>query len=1331
MGGKMLVAFLLAVLPLGHALGLELKVNETAPPAPILIDEDTWYYSENGNVDSSWGSVASIEMNGPGAMSLTIGDAQNGAASAGMDLHINGTLATQTNGAELHVVSSRGANGTGTGTRVDIGALHLEIDSNIFVGDSTKIAGPDTWRNRLAVGTLINNGIRSSITIGNDSLFEVTGAGGTTVSGLDGPVTEYFDFVLNRGTLSVRDGLTLDTARILGTGTVKDKVVLNSNSLWNPGQTTAMIRAAGGETQIYESDVAVGADGGLISVRGDAAGVAKMTVMGTLKVDGTFSDSLVEVSGADVTRMGILAAHDIELSHSARIEVGDYGRLIIGADNSTGSTYLDDGGIDVASLGEIVFNHKVELGSAANMNILGKARFAYEFSADGNTESSFGIGANVAYDQKVQLADSAAIIISNSGQVAFNDGIDMQNASRLELKNGGTADFSRATDGANLINGRLVATGSGNIVAGGLPGLTAGAVNAIQIDGQLYAMNNAADPIASGATGKATAAVPGSVLLTGGGELLAGEFVVGSGVNGGAAPAPIYSAAYDGGAPAIPAGLVRAGSFTVAEGANALGDAGVRLDVAGQGSILGSYSAVGNTDSFGGGLVVKGSLSASGVASVNLGTNLAAGGLVLDGGVLDGGAGSLSLVNTYGATPGRISVKNGARALGQIDASGFAMTAEGNLELAGANTGLQVATYTQTGGKVANGAQFSGDGIWVKDTTAPAAVSGANSVFAASAVFDGGAVFSNGAALAGGGNVITSNQSGASVRVDAASRVDLAGGNLQLIGFASLDLGGALCLGYDASADKATRLDLASGVVLNLGANARIEAGADFIAGYYNRGSFAAAPGADPSTLDWVVSGNIADWSGFANGSCVVSTVFGDFTFKSLANTDATGGGGLWLDSFKRSNLIDLAAIRNRLIRQWGTDLMSNEFAANVIAVARNMTESAANGGAPGMAGAHPSSPDSFAGNLSYRILAAMAANSPTFDCAGPGGGARGRIDASLLAAFNGHIAAGPASVARETADEMFRQINGKLSRDRELYRRVSQATGSDGALAAAVMNGRHLNRFWVGGLGLWQNADSRDGVAGYRYDGGGMLIGYDRAFGRFVAGGSFGLVSGAYADKSAAGHASTIDNYSFDLYATYNHPSFWHATVALGYTLSDNDIREYRGGNWDKADYHAGTWLAGARVGYDYPLIERLTVSPSLGLVYLHTATDAHTWKYGPVGLLRYGDMSSHTVQLPLDLALAYRMDLRSGAVLALKANAGYAYSFNGDAPSGWITINDMAGVLPVRAVGRRSGHHAYALGTGAVYEAGRMDIGVRYDFYGKADYGAHKLTGTVGLSF
>ncbi len=103
----------------------------------------------------------------------------------------------------------------------------------------------------------------------------------------------------------------------------------------------------------------------------------------------------------------------------------------------------------------------------------------------------------------------------------------------------------------------------------------------------------------------------------------------------------------------------------------------------------------------------------------------------------------------------------------------------------------------------------------------------------------------------------------------------------------------------------------------------------------------------------------------------------------------------------------------------------------------------------------------------------------------------------------------------------------------------------------------------------------------------------------------------------------------------------------------------------------------------------------------------------------------------MPIDLTVAYDIPVACGN-LRLSGNVGYAYRFSKDGGNlNEFGYNGIAGVAVEGIKGRETSRHTRNVGVGATYSQGRFDVGVKYDYYAKTDYKAHRVLGTVGISF
>ncbi len=181
------------------------------------------------------------------------------------------------------------------------------------------------------------------------------------------------------------------------------------------------------------------------------------------------------------------------------------------------------------------------------------------------------------------------------------------------------------------------------------------------------------------------------------------------------------------------------------------------------------------------------------------------------------------------------------------------------------------------------------------------------------------------------------------------------------------------------------------------------------------------------------------------------------------------------------------------------------------------------------------------------------------------------------------------------------------------------------------------------------------------------------------------------------------------------------------GYTYSDYNLNdEYAPALWDSADFHANTWSIGTTLGFDFRPVQNLTITPSVGLYYYTSSTSTYN-----TNVLRGVQVDQDSTELPIDVAVNYDIPTAGGNV-RLTANAGYAYSFNNDGGDlGSFGYNGIAGVGVTGIQGREASKHTFNIGAGVSYSTGRFDFGVKYDYYMKSDYDAHRVLGTVGISF
>ncbi|MCD8350604.1 MAG: autotransporter outer membrane beta-barrel domain-containing protein [Planctomycetaceae bacterium] len=388
-----------------------------------------------------------------------------------------------------------------------------------------------------------------------------------------------------------------------------------------------------------------------------------------------------------------------------------------------------------------------------------------------------------------------------------------------------------------------------------------------------------------------------------------------------------------------------------------------------------------------------------------------------------------------------------------------------------------------------------------------------------------------------------------------------------------------------------------------------------------------------------------------------------------------------------------------------------------------------------------PLTPDaaSAAGHFNNAFLNAFATGDGNpFSVAMPGAGDdaqvhESRVTDGLLDAYVGNNQGGYTMASVATTGDNRR---GVMTRMEQINRQwaAARSVAGDGALAAAAMNADMVNRVWVGALGQWEDTSARDGLDGYKFDSYGLMVGVDAAFaGCFVGGVSFGYTTGDYRNKAMASNDSTIDSYSVNGYLGYNHASGLYATLLAGYVHSDNSIRERDAAGSYREDFDAGSWHTGLTVGYELRPISTVHISPSIGVSYIATRSDAHSRNLEGIGdILRYGRMRYDSVILPLDVTFGLDVPAGNDQLLHLTANGGYSYNCDADGADGSVFLNGLSGSnVSYAAVTRQNGHHTWNLGLGAKFTSALWEVGGKYDYYRRSSTETHRVSAYVARRF
>lgn len=180
----------------------------------------------------------------------------------------------------------------------------------------------------------------------------------------------------------------------------------------------------------------------------------------------------------------------------------------------------------------------------------------------------------------------------------------------------------------------------------------------------------------------------------------------------------------------------------------------------------------------------------------------------------------------------------------------------------------------------------------------------------------------------------------------------------------------------------------------------------------------------------------------------------------------------------------------------------------------------------------------------------------------------------------------------------------------------------------------------WIDVNGSFSKAnDYSVGIAkyGYKSDLTGVTIGGDYALGNGVAAGlAVSLGKGSVRGQgNGSGVKNDIDYYGINLYGVANTP-FVNLIGTIGYLQSKNEIKQM--GFKGKPD--AKTFSIGVRAEKPLAWNDRITVTPHIGVKYVHTKLDSFS-----AGGLTYKVDKANLVQVPFGVAFNANLEAPCGA--------------------------------------------------------------------------------------
>ncbi|MDR1044399.1 MAG: autotransporter outer membrane beta-barrel domain-containing protein [Candidatus Adiutrix sp.] len=290
----------------------------------------------------------------------------------------------------------------------------------------------------------------------------------------------------------------------------------------------------------------------------------------------------------------------------------------------------------------------------------------------------------------------------------------------------------------------------------------------------------------------------------------------------------------------------------------------------------------------------------------------------------------------------------------------------------------------------------------------------------------------------------------------------------------------------------------------------------------------------------------------------------------------------------------------------------------------------------------------------------------------------------------------------------------------------------------AAGYEGRGPNRVWLRGFGALIRQENKDEYLGYKYDSGGLILGYDREL-EDLPGLTLGI-SGAWSKgdlKNNDGLAkSDLRSVTVGLYGSYEWSSGIFMDANLGYGRGDNKTRiTLTGGGGRESDYDSESWQGGLRFGYLYQDPMGFRVIPSVGLAYFRLSQDG--WQerltsdpdQSAVAHWFQGRRTSF-IEVPVQVRADMEIELNRDLSLTPELRLGLLIEAH--RPDTALRMGFVGSDRSVMIYGPESGRNRFQIGAGVKARlTGRFDAFADYDLEIRQKYRSHNASLGLGLSF
>jgi outer membrane autotransporter protein len=293
-------------------------------------------------------------------------------------------------------------------------------------------------------------------------------------------------------------------------------------------------------------------------------------------------------------------------------------------------------------------------------------------------------------------------------------------------------------------------------------------------------------------------------------------------------------------------------------------------------------------------------------------------------------------------------------------------------------------------------------------------------------------------------------------------------------------------------------------------------------------------------------------------------------------------------------------------------------------------------------------------------------------------------------------------------------------------------------SLAPAAGYGSALNRAWASGFGSWSRQKDDDGLSGYRYNSGGVILGYDHEV-ESVPGLTLG-VSGSFSRGTLKNNdhlaKTDINTIGVGLYGVYQATNglFVEGSVGFGWSDNESKIRLTYINASKKSDFDSDNFQAGVNFGYIYNISDSLRLIPSVGFRYIHVKQDG--WKEkiesdpdNRAVLNWFGDAKQNFAEIPISLKLESTHNVGS-AVLTAGVHAGAVLTAND--PKTKLRMGFVGSNNSVTLSGIDSGRNRLNAGADLRVQINDyLDLDFSYEFETRSKFKSHYGHVGLGISF